>query len=91
MAVQDRVPIDWPMKYSRTIDARGRVTVPREIRRQLGVSAKDTIEFVIEGNEVALRAAASHGDVLAKYRGILGRFPGGGKGIKAWLRDLRDE
>ncbi len=78
------------MSFSRVIDRRGRVTVPREIRRRLGLSAGDRVDFVCERGLVVLRSSRPPKDVFAKYRGALGTFPGGKKGIKAWLRDLRD-
>jgi AbrB family looped-hinge helix DNA binding protein len=44
------------MKYSCVIDGRGRITIPSEIRRHLGVSAGDRIEFVVENRQIILRA-----------------------------------
>jgi len=78
------------MSFSGGIDSRGRVTVPRQIRRRLGLSAGDRVDFVCESGLVILRSSRPPEDVFAKYRGALGKFPGGKKGIKAWLRDLRD-
>ncbi|HET9308693.1 MAG TPA: AbrB/MazE/SpoVT family DNA-binding domain-containing protein [Candidatus Sulfotelmatobacter sp.] len=77
------------MKYSRTIDGRGRITVPREIRRRLGLSAGGAVEFIIEGEQCVLRAPGHEKDVFAKYRGILRRFPRGEKGIKGWIDEMR--
>jgi AbrB family looped-hinge helix DNA binding protein len=76
------------MNYSSAIDKRGRITVPREVRRRLGLSAGDRVEFRIESEPVVFHPATS---VFEKYRGVLGNFPGGEKGIIEWIRDMRDE
>jgi bifunctional DNA-binding transcriptional regulator/antitoxin component of YhaV-PrlF toxin-antitoxin module len=75
------------MKYSATIDARGRVLLRREIRLRLGVRAGDDVDFVVANEGIFLQAAISE-DPFDRYRGILGKFPGGSGGMKAWFRDL---
>lgn len=40
-----------------TITQRGHVTVPAEVRRVLGVKAKDKVAFRIEGDQVTLTPA----------------------------------
>jgi len=47
------------MNYSSAIDSRGRITLPHKIRHNLGLSAGDRIEFVVEGAEVVLRPVRS--------------------------------
>jgi len=37
------------------IDSRGRLTVPREVRHKLGLSAGDRVVFVVEDEQVVLR------------------------------------
>jgi antitoxin PrlF len=71
--------------------SKGQVTVPQEIRRRLGLSTGDRVEFVLEGDRTVLRPAPPLPSVFEKYRGALGTFPGGTKEISAWLRELRDE
>ncbi len=39
----------------RKLDELGRVTLPIELRRNLGISEKDPIEIFIEGNNIILR------------------------------------
>ncbi len=41
-----------------TITRRGQVTVPAQVRRMLGVKAKDKVTFTIEGKKVHLAPAA---------------------------------
>jgi len=79
------------MKYSSSISAKGQVTVPQEIRKRLGVSAGDRIDFVIEGDRTVIRPSRSEENPFQKYRGILGPFPGGEKGIKDWIDEMRSD
>jgi antitoxin PrlF len=79
------------MTFSSSMTAKGQVTVPQEIRRRLGLSAGDRVEFVVEGDRTVIRPARSSTTVFEKYKGALGTFPGGKNEINAWLRDLRDE
>jgi len=71
------------------MSSKGQVTVPQEIRNRLGLAAGDRIDFVIEGERTVIRAARREENPFAKYRGILGPFPGGEKGIKAWIDEMR--
>jgi AbrB family looped-hinge helix DNA binding protein len=79
------------MKYSSTISSKGQVTVPHEVRNRLGLATGDKVDFVIEGDRTVIRPSRSEEDPFEKYRGILGPFPGGEEGIKAWIADMRDE
>jgi len=79
------------MKYSSSLSSKGQVTVPQEIRNRLGVSAGDRIEFVIEGDRTVIRPSRENPDPFAQHMGILGPFPGGEDGIKAWIHDMRDD
>ena len=79
------------INYSSSLSSKGQVTVPQEIRRRLGVAAGDRIEFVIEGDRTVIRPAREDPDPFEKQMGILGPFPGGEDGIKAWVSDMRDD
>ena len=77
------------MRKQAKITSKGQITVPREIRRRLGVRAGDKLEFEDNGNGVHVKAVRS-ASVFEKYRGI--GTPGIGSGRKAvqkWLRELR--
>jgi AbrB family looped-hinge helix DNA binding protein len=79
------------MSCSGAIDKRGRITLPREIRRRLGLSPGDRLDFVVEEGQIVLRPSRSATSVFDKCRGALGAFPGGKKHINSWLRMLRDQ
>jgi AbrB family looped-hinge helix DNA binding protein len=67
------------MNYSSAIDKRGRITVPREVRLRLGLSAGDRVEFVVEDDRIVLRPVRPVTRVFEKQAGILGKFPSGRK------------
>lgn len=79
------------MKKLAKVTSKGQVTVPREIRRRLGVRAGDRLLF--EEDEEGVRVTAVRKESsFEKYRGI--GTPGigkGRKGIQKWLRELRGE
>jgi AbrB family looped-hinge helix DNA binding protein len=50
------------------IDTRGWVTVPPKIRRRLGLSSGDRIEFVVEAERIVLRPLRLAANVLQKRK-----------------------
>jgi antitoxin PrlF len=71
------------------ITSKGQITIPRDIRRVLGVEVGDQLLFESDGQGVRVRAVRSESP-FAKYRGIgTPGIPAGRKGINKWLRDLR--
>jgi antitoxin PrlF len=77
------------MRKEARITSKGQITVPREVRRLLGVQPGDRLLFESDGNDVRVRPLRSK-SAFSKYRGI--GNPGMGSGRKAisrWLRELR--
>jgi AbrB family looped-hinge helix DNA binding protein len=73
------------------ITSKGQITVPREIRRVLGVGTGDCLLFENVGQEVRVRAVRTKAS-FSKYRGIGNPGIGSGrKNINAWLRSLRGQ
>jgi antitoxin PrlF len=79
------------MRNCSTISSKGQITVPQEIRRRLGLETGDRVEFVIEEGRTVIRPARSEVNSFEKFIGILGPFPGGEEGIKAWIDDMRSD
>jgi antitoxin PrlF len=79
------------MKKQARVTSKGQITVPREIRRKLGVGAGDRLLFEEDGDGVRVTAVREK-NAFEKYRGIgtpgIGR---GRKGVQRWLRELRGE
>ena len=77
------------MKKEAKLTSKGQVTVPREIRRKLGVRAGDRLLFEEDGNGVRVTAVRKESP-FTKYMGIGNRGIGKGrKGIQKWMREQR--
>jgi len=77
------------MQKQAEITSKGQITVPRDVRRALGVQAGDHLVFESIGDELRVRALKTK-SAFSKYRGI--GNPGIGSGrrnISLWLRGLR--
>lgn len=77
-------------KHAR-ITTKGQVTLPRDIRRMLGVESGDSLIFQADENGVRVRPLRASSP-FEKYRGI--GNPGiqsGRKAIRQWLRKTRGE
>lgn len=80
------------MSHYSTITSKGQLTIPQEIRKRLGLETGDRVEFVVEeGGRTVIRPARSEVNPFDKYIGVLGPFPGGEEGIKAWIDDMRSD
>jgi AbrB family looped-hinge helix DNA binding protein len=77
------------MKYTGTLGSKGRVTIPVEIRQRLGLTTGDRIDFVIEGDRTVIRPCRDNPHPFEKQLGILGPFPDGEEGTKAWIDEMR--
>jgi AbrB family looped-hinge helix DNA binding protein len=79
------------MQKQARITSKGQITVPREVRRVLGVRAGDRLLFESDGKGVRIRPVRSK-SAFSKYRGI--GNPGirsGKKNILRWLREMRGQ
>ena len=79
------------MGYFSTISSKGQLTVPQPIRKRLGLETGDRVEFVVKEDCTVIRPARSEVNPFEKFIGILGPFPGGEEGIKAWIDDMRSD
>ncbi len=73
------------------ITSKGQITVPREIRSELGVVAGDSIIFRKQGDKIVITPQRQK-SVFEEFRGI--GTPGIGPGKKAvlrWVRDIRGD
>ena len=79
------------MSHFSTMSSKGQLTVPREIRKRLGLETGDRVEFVVEEDRTVIRPARSEVNPFERYIGIADPFPGGEEGIKAWIDDMRSD
>lgn len=79
------------MQKQARITSKGQITVPREVRRLLGVGVGDRLLFEADGEEVRVRPVRRK-SAFSKYRGIGNPGVGSGrKSVNRWLRDLRGQ
>ena len=79
------------MQKQARITSKGQVTVPRDIRRLLGVQTGDSLVFQADENGVSVRPSRK-GSPFAKYRAIGNPgIPSGRKAIQDWTRKMRGE
>jgi AbrB family looped-hinge helix DNA binding protein len=84
------------MRKEAKITSKGQVTVPREVRRILGVREGDKLMFEnlkLDNGEtgILVRPVRSR-STFAKYRGIGNPGIGPGReGIAEWIKELRGE
>ena len=79
------------MRTQAKITSKGQTTVPRDVRRALGVEAGDRLVFESIGDEVRVRAIKTK-SAFPKYRGIGNPGIGSGRSsICLWLRGVRGQ
>ncbi len=79
------------MQKQATITSKGQITVPREVRRVLGVRSGDKLLFEGDGKGMRVRAVRSK-SAFSKYRGIGNPdIPSGRTNVSKWLRGMRGE
>ncbi len=77
------------LKKKARITSKGQITVPREIRRALGVRPGDSLIFEQSGTEVRVLPARVS-SALEKYQGIGNPgIPSGRKAIVQYVRRMR--
>jgi antitoxin PrlF len=78
------------MRTRATVTSKGRVTIPLEVRRRLGIKQGDRIEFVVKDGLTVVRPVREEGNPFEAYVGVLEAFDGVDEVIE-WQRSLRDE
>lgn len=77
------------MKKQARITSKGQVTIPRDIRRALGVRSGDSLLFESDHKGVRVRPVKVESQ-FKKYRGIGNPgIPSGREGVVDWVRKLR--
>ena len=79
------------MQEQAKLTSKGQITIPREVRRLLGIQPGDHLLFESDAQGVRVRPVRKQ-SAFAKYRGIGNPGIGSGrKKINRWLRDLRGQ
>ncbi len=79
------------MQRQARITSKGQITVPRDIRRTLGVHPGDSLLFESDGAGVRVRPVRAKSP-FEKYRGVGNPgIPSGRKAVRDWIRRLRGQ
>ena len=79
------------MQKQARITSKGQITVPRDIRRTLGVHPGDRLLFESDSRGVRIRPLRAKSP-FEKYRGIGNPgIPSGRKAVRRWVRQLRGQ
>jgi antitoxin PrlF len=77
------------MKAVATVTSKGQITLPRDLRRRLGVRSGDKVRFEEVGTDIYIRPVKDEAP-FEKYRGIGNPgIPSGRKGILRYIRKMR--
>lgn len=77
------------MQKQARITSKGQITVPRDVRRTLGVGPGDRLVFETDSKGVRVRPMRARSP-FAKYRGIGNPgMPSGRQAVRQWVRQLR--
>ena len=79
------------MQKQARITSKGQITVPRDVRRTLGVGPGDRLLFESDSEGVRVRPVRARSP-FEKYRGIGNPgVPSGRKAVRQWVRQLRGQ
>jgi antitoxin PrlF len=73
-----------------TVTSKGQITIPVEVRRAMGLTEGEQVEFVIEGGVTVFRRFLTTTNPFEKWAGRLGGLTSIGEAVE-WQRDLRDD
>ena len=75
--------------FASKVTSKGQITIPLEVRKRLGISQGDQLEFDTDKPETVIRPVRTTENPFRKWRGAVGGFPGGKDEINAWVREMR--
>jgi len=78
------------MGTSSRISSKGQITVPLAVRRRLGLTEGDRVEFAFVEGTAVLRPVRAVENPFARYIGALAKDTPEGAAV-AWVREMRDQ
>jgi AbrB family looped-hinge helix DNA binding protein len=78
------------MAQSSTINSKGQIVIPREIRQRLHLKEGDRVEFVVDGDRTIIRPARAPDNPFERYIGALPAFENK-EHTNEWVARLRDD
>lgn len=78
------------MNAMATVTSKGQITIPVEVRRQMGLVEGEQVEFQVEAGVTTLRRFVIDSNPFAKWAGRLGGLTSLQDAVD-WQRDLRND
>lgn len=78
------------MKQIATLNAKGQITIPKDVRNHLGLKQGDQVSFEIKNSQIVLRLHSSERNPFEVFRGVLAGFTTECD-VNGWLSDLRND
>jgi antitoxin PrlF len=73
-----------------TITSKGQITIPVEVRRQMGLTEGEQVEFQVEAGVTTMRRYTTESNPFIKWAGRLGGLSGVESAVE-WQRELRSD
>jgi antitoxin PrlF len=77
-------------RQTATITSKGQITIPREVRRRLGLKPGDRVDFVTERGRTILGRTQNGPNPFEAYIGALPAFRNK-REIHSWIAEMRDD
>lgn len=78
------------MKAIATVTSKGQITIPVEVRRQMGLIEGEQVEFQVEAGVTTMRRFMNDSNPFTKWAGRLGGLTSLHDAVE-WQRDLRSD
>ena len=82
---------DHDMSATLKLGRQGRLVIPAEVRRDLGLAEGDRLEIVVRGDGFTVRPVQSRVEAAAALHGMLAAPPDGGSLVDELLAERRAE
>jgi len=77
-------------RHIATVTSKGQITIPREVRRRLGLKPGDRVDFVTEEGRTIMGRAQGARNPFESYVGALPAFRTK-REVNSWIANLRNE
>jgi antitoxin PrlF len=83
--------LEWRVKMpSSRLSSKGQVTIPQEVREDLGLRPGDRVDFVKENGKTVLKPMKGSVPSFAEYIGMAPGFKSVEE-INSWVREMRED
>jgi antitoxin PrlF len=76
-------------RQSATVTSKGQITIPRDVRRALGLETGDKVDFLTENGRTVICRSRGERSPFAAFVGALPVFKTK-REIKAWIAEIRE-